>query len=240
MRNWIKTPITINLIYFICFYAQVWNNTKFLSYSMSRRQQTADMEYKRRTAAACRLFCRSFSSSIKTASVKTVGGPMFNKTRPDYLKTAERLNLMPLYTSVAWKKSNKWTEPRKQGLFDRHIPEGHVNASDPIIRIIWFIPAIRCLWSCKLAHMTSAMSLEIMFDSGNGRLSLQITGEQQELNSDAGCEISSRTWDNETANWLYMWEFSLFYSHHLSHTLCLTLYNSGRGSVSHRFTQPLQ
>lgn len=150
----------------------MWNNTKFLSYSMSRRQQTTDMEYKRRTAAACRLFCGSFSSIVKTASLKTVGGPMFNKTRPDDLKTAGRLNLMPLYTSVLWKKSNNWTEPRKQELFDRHIPEGHVNASDPIIRMIWFLPAIRCLWPCKLARMTSAMSLGLTFDSGNDRLSL--------------------------------------------------------------------
>lgn len=142
---------------------------------MGRRQQTTDMEYKRRTAAACCLFCRSFSCSFKTASVKTVGGPMFNKTRPDDLKTAGRLNLTPLYTSVLLKKSNKWTEPRKQGLFDRHIPEGHVNASDPIIRIIWFFPAIWCLWSCKLSHRTSALSLGITFDSGNSHLSLQIT-----------------------------------------------------------------
>lgn len=138
------------------------------SSNMSGRQKAPDMEYKQWTAAAaCSL---SFSSLIRTASAKNAGVPVFNKAR--CFKITGRLNFMSLYTSVLWKKSNKWTEPRKRGLFRLLHSRGHVNASDPIITIIRFLPAIRCLWSCKLAHITSAMSVGITFDSGNGCLIL--------------------------------------------------------------------
>lgn len=53
---------------------------------------------------------------------------------------------------VLREKSDKWTEKCKPGIFDNRICEVHVNASDPIIAVIWSLPDAGFLRSCKQAH----------------------------------------------------------------------------------------
>lgn len=109
------------------------------------------VELKRRTAegVAC---CSSISSYMRIANTRIIGIAMLNKTRPNVLKITGSLSLTPLCAHVLPKKSSNGQKPWKPGFLDDRISEVRVNTSNPMIAMIWLLPVVWFLWSCKQIH----------------------------------------------------------------------------------------